>query len=460
MDLLTKKNFGAEFQWGVSVAAYQIEGAHDVDGKKPSIWDTFANKKGNTYLNQTANTACDFYHRYPDDLRTLQSLHVPNFRFSLAWSRIMPSGAGKVNSAGVDYYNRVIDECLALGIEPWLTLYHWDLPQTLEMKGGWTNRDVVGWFTDYVEVCVKHFGDRVKHWMILNEPMVFTGAGYFLGIHAPGRRWLKNFIPAMHHAALCQAEGGRIVKSLLPEAEVGTTFSGSYVEPVLPTPRNQTAAYRVDALLNRLYLEPALGLGYPVDDLPFLKRVEKHFRSGDEKLLPFDFDFIGLQVYTREIVKHSWFMPFVNADLVKASQRKVPTTLMNWEVYPESIYHLLHKYAGYPNIRKIIVTENGAAFTDEVKNGRVHDPQRVQYLQDHISQVLRAKNEGVPVEGYFVWTFTDNFEWAEGFRPRFGLVHTDFATQQRTIKDSGYWFRDFLAEADDPVAVASAAKNA
>jgi beta-glucosidase len=444
-QILHKKAFGTDFKWGVSTAAYQVEGAHQADGKGPSIWDVFSNKKGNTYLNQHGNTACNFYHCYPDDLQLMQALHIPNFRFSIAWSRVMPAGVHPVNQKGIDYYQYLIDHCLELGIEPWVTLYHWDLPHALERKGGWTNRDIVGWFSDYAAVCIKHFGDRVKYWMILNEPMVFTGAGHFLGIHAPGRRWMKNFIPAVHHATLCQAAGARILKDLQPQAQVGTTFSASYIEPQRNTGKDRNAALRIDALLNRLFLEPALGLGYPVKDLPFLQRIEKYLKPGDEKLLPFDFDFVGLQVYTREIVSHTWLMPFIQADLVKATKRDVPTTLMNWEVYPESIYQMLKKYHQY-GLKKIIVTENGAAFTDVVQEGQVHDPQRLSYLQNHIGQMLRAKQEGVPVEGYFVWTFTDNFEWAMGYHPRFGLVYVDFETQQRIVKSSGYWYRDFLRD--------------
>ena len=440
------------FVWGTSVAAYQIEGAYQEDGKGLSVWDVFTNKKGNTYLNQNANVACDFYHRYEADLDLLQTMGIRHFRFSLAWSRIMPHGTGQVNQKGIDFYNKLIDSCLRRGIEPWVTLYHWDLPYELERKGGWTNRDIVGWFRDFAEVCIKHFGDRVHYWMVLNEPMVFTGAGYFLGIHAPGRRWLKNFIPAMHHASLCQAEGARVVRFHRPQAQVGSTFSCSYVTPFSESVRDQQAAVRADALFNRLYIEPALGKGYPLQDLPFLNRVEKYYRSGDENLLPFDYDFIGIQNYTREVVKYSWWMPFVNADLVKAAKRGKEPTLMGWEVYPEAIYQMLKKFAAYPNVKKILVTENGAAFPDTVENGRVHDTKRTRYLQDHIGQLMRARAEGVPVEGYFVWTFLDNFEWAEGYRPRFGLVHVDFDTQKRIIKDSAYWYRDHIAQytAHDP----------
>src|SRR5450631_787090 len=228
---LNREAFGEDFNWGVSTAAYQIEGAHDADGKGVSIWDSFTQKKKKIFGGQHGNMACDFYNRYPDDIRLLKQMHIPNYRFSISWSRIFPEGIGRINSTGADYYHRLIDACLAQDVEPWITLYHWDLPQALEEKGGWTNREVLLWFSFYTEFCVKQFGDRVKHWMILNEPMVFTGAGYFLGVHAPGKKGLTNFLAAVHHAALCQAEGGRIVRSLNTKARVGTTFSYSHVEP-------------------------------------------------------------------------------------------------------------------------------------------------------------------------------------------------------------------------------------
>ncbi|GAB3820594.1 hypothetical protein GCM10028895_21150 [Pontibacter rugosus] len=321
---LTKTAFGNDFTWGVATAAYQIEGAHDVAGKGASIWDVFSARKGKVKQNHNGNLACDFFNRYPDDLELMQSMSIPNFRFSLSWSRLLPEGVGQVNQAGIDYYNRLIDHCLELGIKPWVTLYHWDLPHALEQKGGWANRDMIGWFQEYAALCAKAFGDRVKHWMVLNEPMVFTGAGYFLGVHAPGRRGFGSFVP-VHHATLCQAAGARVLKSMLPEAEVGTTFSCSHVEPLQQTEKDIKAAKRVDALLNRLFLEPVLGLGYPLDDLKFMRRIEKYMKPGDEELLKYDFDFIGIQNYTREVVKYSFWTPFMQANLVppkKGAYRK------------------------------------------------------------------------------------------------------------------------------------------
>ena len=439
---LNKQLFGDDFAWGVSTAALQIEGAHDADGKGESIWDVFSKKKGKIHGGHHHYTACDFYNCYQRDIDLIKQLNIPNFRFSIAWSRLLPNGIGQVNQAGIDHYNKVIDYCLQQGVEPWITLYHWDLPQELENQGGWTNRAVVDWFTEYATLCAKSFGSKVKHWMVMNEPTVFTGAGYFFGIHAPGKTGLKNFLPAVHHATLCMAAGGKVLRELLPNAQIGTTFSCSHIEAYSNKPRDVNAAKRVDALLNRLFIEPVLGLGYP--ELSVLKGMEKYILPGDRENLQFDFDFIGIQNYTREIVQYSLFTPYIHAKLVKAEKRKVPTTAMGWEVYPESIYHILKQFNAYPQIKKIYLTESGSAFPDELMDGEVNDPERVDYLKQYLQQVLRAKNEGCEVSGYFIWTLTDNFEWAEGYNPRFGLIHVDFETQQRVVKASGRWYADFL----------------
>ncbi|HYG38333.1 MAG TPA: GH1 family beta-glucosidase [Cytophagales bacterium] len=440
----SRRDFGEDFKWGVSTAAYQIEGAHNVDGKGPSIWDQFTSIKGKILQNQNANISCDFYHRYQEDLKLMRAMNIPNFRFSISWSRIFPDGIGNPNKEGVDFYHKIIDLCLELEIEPWITLYHWDLPLALEKKGGWTNREILNWFSQYVNFCITAFGDRVKHWMILNEPMVFTGAGYFLGIHAPGRKGLSNFLAAAHHATLCQAEGGRIAKSVRSDLKVGTTFSCSDIHPLTARESDLKATIKVDTLLNRMFIEPLLGLGYPYKDLKVLSRIEQFVKDGDEHKMKFDMDFIGIQNYTREIVSHSYFTPLLKAKIIKADKRKVERTLMNWEVYPEGIYNILKKYSSYENVKEIIVTENGAAFTDHLENGSVDDESRKKFLQKYIAQVLKAKGEGINVTGYFVWSYTDNFEWAEGYSPRFGLVYIDYPTQKRIVKSSGHWYKDFL----------------
>ncbi|RKR14441.1 beta-glucosidase [Maribacter vaceletii] len=441
---LTSKDFGDNFIWGVSTAAYQIEGSHNKNGKSASIWDDFSSKKGTIYQDQDGTIACDFYERYKEDILLMKSMHITNFRFSISWTRILPNGVGEVNKEGVGFYNNVINFCLECGITPWVTLYHWDLPQILEDKGGWANREIVSWFSEFATVCATSFGDRVKNWMVLNEPMVFTGAGYFLGVHAPGKKGLKYFLPAVHHAVLCQAKGGRILRELVENATIGTTFSCSQITPHSSKKRDLVAAKKADAMLNRLFIEPSLGLGYPIEDVSVLKRIEKYCKPEDKEDSIFEFDFIGVQNYTREIVKHSHFVPYLKAKIIKASNRNVKITQMDWEVYPPSIYKMLKKFDAYPGVKSVIVTENGAAFNDVVVNEGVYDEDRTAYLQDYIKEVKRAKEKGVNVNGYFVWTFTDNFEWAEGYYPRFGLVHVDFETQKRSIKKSGHWYSKLI----------------
>ncbi|WP_264530941.1 GH1 family beta-glucosidase [Flavobacterium sp. N502540] len=444
-SFLHKNQFGDDFLWGVSTAAFQIEGAHDTDGKGPSIWDVFTSQKGKIKNGHHASTACDFYNSYQNDIDLIRELNIPNFRFSISWPRIMPAGVPPINQAGIAYYNKIIDALLLAGIEPWITLYHWDLPHNLELKGGWTNRESVNWFSAYVEICVQNFGDRVKNWMVINEPSVFTGAGYFLGIHAPGKKGITNYLKAMHHVTLATAAGAKIIRNRIPDAHIGTTFSCTHIEPATQSPKDIEAAKRVDTLLNRTFIEPILGLGYPQADLPVLKKLNAYIVEDDLNNLSFDFDFIGLQCYTREVVKSSLLIPYIGAELISAEKRNVISTDMGWEVYPPALYEVLKKFNAYNSIKKIIITENGAAFPDTLKNGKVYDIKRTHYIQDHLEQILKAKKDGLHVDGYFVWTLTDNFEWAEGYNARFGLIHVDFDTQQRTIKHSGLWFKDFLS---------------
>lgn len=444
-SILLAEHFGDDFIWGVSTAAYQIEGAHDVHDKGMSIWDHFTNKKGVIYKGHHGRIACDFYERYKEDILLLKAMNIPNFRFSLSWTRLLPFGTGKISSEGIAFYNRVIDFCLECEITPWITLYHWDLPQALEEKGGWVNRDILGWFEEYVTVCAYYFGDRVKNWIVLNEPMVFTGAGYFLGVHAPGNKGLKNFLPAAHHAILCQALGGRILRSIAPKSNIGTSFSCSEITPYSNRAADIKAANKADALLNKFFIEPLLGMGYPLENLPKLRLIEKYQMPEDEQNCIFNFDFIGIQNYTREVVTHSYMVPYLHAKIVKATKRNVKTTLMDWEVYPKSIYNMIVKFNNYSKINKIIITENGAAFEDKLTDGEIHDTERLAYFQKYLKQVIKAKDDGYKVSGYFVWTFIDNFEWAEGYYPRFGLVYLDFDSQRRIIKSSGKWFQKFLS---------------
>ncbi len=444
-DLL-KSAFGKDFIWGVSTAAPQIEGGWNEDGKSPSVWDVFSQIKGKIKTDEKPDMACNFYHKYSEDISLIKQMNFDAFRFSLAWSRILPNGVGEKNQKGIDFYHRVIDKCLEKGIQPWVTLYHWDIPQVLQDKGGWVNRDVINWFGEYVQVCSRAFGDKVKNWMVLNEPLAFTALGYLLGIHAPGKKGFKNFLPAVHHAAMCQAGGGRIIRENVIGSQAGTTFSCSPVEPFSGAQKHLITVEKFDAILNRLFIEPSLGLGYPVKSIKQLKRIDKYVKSGDAEKLKFDFDFIGIQNYTREIEKYHWFIPILKGKPVSAKNKKLEKTEMGWEIYPEGIFKMLKKFSSYDGVKKIYITENGAAFPDVLSNGKVNDKKRIIFFEDYLKKVLLAKNEGVKVEGYFVWSLMDNFEWAEGYRTRFGLVYVDFNTQQRIIKDSGLWFKNFLSE--------------
>ncbi|MGX5852815.1 GH1 family beta-glucosidase [Dyadobacter jiangsuensis] len=445
---LVREDFGSAFKWGVATAAYQIEGAVHDDGRSDCVWDVFARKKGKIRNGDHARHACDFYHRYEQDLELVKELGFEQFRFSISWSRILPDGHGRVNQAGIDYYSRLIDRCITLGIEPWITLYHWDLPQVLEKSGGWKNRRIVEWFAEYTAVCAHAFGDRVRYWIVLNEPMAVAGLGYTTGEHAPGNKGIHNFLPVVHHLALSQAEGGRVLRRLLPEARIGNAISCSYVVPNSQSAADVRAARRADALMNRLFIEPALGLGYPKDAFPFLSNIKRFMREGDRERLKFDFDFWGLQNYFSVVVQHSYLAPVMWLKEVPATLRNVPTTGLGWEISPTGMYEILKQFQRYQGVRELVITENGAAFKDKPQNGKVDDPERTGYYQAYLDAVRKAKNEGVNITGYFAWTLLDNFEWAHGYSARFGLVFVDFRTQERTVKESGKWFAGFLKKSE------------
>jgi len=438
-----KADFGRDFKWGVAAASYQTEGAWDADGKSESNWDHFSRLRGKIERGENADVAADFYHRFAEDIELIRSMNFKVFRFSLSWPRIIPGGTGSVNRSGVDFYHRVIDKCLSAGIEPWITIYHWDMPQVLEAQGGWANRKIIDWFSEYTDVVTREYGRKVKNWMVMNEQLSFVGNGYMEGLFAPGKKSLNSFMKAVHYSVLANAEGGRIVRKNIPDANIGTTFANTWVEPVDQTKKNTEAAARMDAIMNRLFIEPALGLGYPVETLPILKRLKSLYEPGDEEKMVFDFDFIGVQYYFRTIAKNS-LMPGMRAREIKPSDRGVPANEMEGEIYPDGLYEILRKYSRYKGIRNLLVTENGTCVPDMLENGRIHDNGRTDYFKNHLAAVLKAKNEGVNVNGYFVWSPTDNFEWDKGFRTRFGLVYVDFRTLDRYIKDSGIWFREFL----------------
>jgi beta-glucosidase len=438
-----KADFGPDFKWGMTSSSYQTEGAWNLEGKSESNWDYFSRIPGKIENGENADVTADFYHRYSEDIDLIKAMNFNIFRFSVSWPRILPAGTGAVNSKGLDFYHKVIDKCLSVGIEPWITIYHWDMPQVLEAQGGWANRKMVDWFSEYVDILTREYGSKVKNWIVMNEQLAFTGNGYMNGVFAPGRKSLGAFMKSIHYSVLSNAEGGRIIRKNVPEANIGTTLANTYVEPVDQNEKNIEAATRMDAIMNRLFIEPALGLGYPEDTVPILKKLRSLYEDGDEMKMVFDFDFIGIQYYYRTIAKKS-LMPGMRAKEVMASQRGVPVNVMGSEIYPEGLYHILKKFNQYKGIRNLIVTENGTCVPDKLENGRIHDKDRIGYFKNHLAAVLKAKREGVNVNGYFVWSPTDNFEWDKGYSPRFGLVYIDFGTLERYIKDSGFWFKEFL----------------
>lgn len=440
-------DFGKDFLWGVATAAAQIEGAANSYGKGPSIWDTFSKKTGKIKKGHKPDEACDFYHRYQQDIALVKTLGFKIFRTSIAWSRIFPLGDDKVNAEGVAFYHRVIDECLRNDLIPMITLYHWDLPEALSKEGGWTAYGINQAFNEYVLFCAKEYGHKVKHWIVINEPFGFTSLGYMLGVHAPGLTGVSNFFEAALHTAIAQADGAKILRAEVNQAVIGTAFSCSEIVPYSQSDQDMMIAQRTDVLMNRFFLEPALGLGFPTGNWDVLEKFAISYSTWrHQSRMAFDFDFIGIQNYFPLVIKYNAFIPVLQAWEVKAKSRKVPHTAMGWEINADSFYRIIKQFASYPQVKNIMITENGAAFHDKLINGSVEDKERIEYFKNYLSAVLRAKNEGVNITGYLAWTLMDNFEWAEGYQARFGLVHNDFKTQKRTIKQSGYWWQEFLSK--------------
>lgn len=444
-NIFHREQFGASFEWGVVISSFQNEGGTKKDGKGPSIWDDFVTRKGKIKDNTQPIDSGMFYDRFREDIILAKSLGFDVFRFSIAWPRIFPNNMQQVNQAGINFYHRVIDACIAVGLEPVVTLYHWDLPCHLEEKGGWAHRGIIFAFEKYVQTCAMAYGNKVKRWIVLNEPLAFTSLGYMLGIHAPGKRGLSYFLPAVHHACMAQAMGGRILRELSPGSKIGNALSCSYIYPAGLSLEDEQARKRADALVNRLFLEPALGLGYPVEEVPVLSKIERRYSTWrDWDILPFQFDFIGLQNYFPLVVKHHSLIPILQLAEVKPRSRKVPTTALGWEISGDGLFHILQQFSQYKSIPSFIITEGGAAFNEQHTEQGIHDPHRVAYFEEYLMAALKAKKSGVPLDGYYVWTLTDNFEWAEGYRAKFGLVHVDPHSGERKVKDSGIWFRSWL----------------
>lgn len=437
--------------WGAAISAAQTESAVYKDGKGPSIWDDFSttrrgifNKRPLIKHGHRISDSCDFYSHYEEDILKLKYLGFKHFRFSISWPRVMPDGI-HVNEAGFDFYKRVTDCCIRYGIEPWITLYHWDLPSALQKQGGWANRRIIDWFEHFSEACIRRLPE-VKKWIILNEPSVFVGAGYLFGKHAPGIKSLNAFFPAAHHAMLTLAHTYKHLKNINPSLHIGSSFSFTHIEPFDNSAKEIKAAETADLLINRFLFEPHLGLGYPAGMPPVLSGILKYIQKGDEDRLAAGLDFTGIQTYTCEVFRHNALNPMFRLRHIPADKRTLLLTAMNWEVAPQSLYHCVMKVHAYGTGKPIYITENGVAYRDNPVFGKVADTARTEYFKAHIAELFRAIQAGADVGAYFVWSLLDNFEWAEGYEPRFGLIYVDFQSKERIIKDSGYWFRQLLAD--------------
>jgi beta-glucosidase len=434
--------FPTDFLWGAATAAYQIEGAAHEDGRSESIWDRFCATPGKVRNGDTGAIACDFYHRYPEDIALMRELGIDAFRFSIAWPRILPDGRGRVNQAGLDFYDRLVDELLANDIQPFPTLYHWDLPQVLEDAGGWPERATAEAFVEYVEVVASRLGDRISSWITHNEPWVAAWLGYALGVHAPGRTSTQDALSAAHHLLLSHGWATEVLRRESPGSEVGIALALTHTYPATDSEGDRAAAWWADGSFNRWYLDPLYGRGYPVDLVEHFAPEGPPVQDGDLEAIAAPTDFLGANYYFRQLVSED---PGGERPIL-VRDPDWSFTAMGWEVYPDGLHDLLTRLRDDYAPPGIYIFENGAAYDDlRGHDGDVVDPERQAFFDEHLAAVGRAIEDGVPVRGYFAWSLLDNFEWAEGYSKRFGIVYVDYPTLERVPKGSFYWYRDFIA---------------
>jgi beta-glucosidase len=450
-DSSSEVSFPKHFFWGTSTAAYQIEGGWNADGKGESIWDRFTHTPGKIKNGDTGDIACDSYNRWREDIALMRTMNLNSYRFSISWPRVQPSGSGTVNSKGIDYYSRIVDALLESRIRPFVTLYHWDLPQTLEDQGGWPNRDTASRFADYAERMGRALGDRVSNWMLFNEPAAFTYRGYLQGELAPGSKSIVDFLRATHTVNLAQGIGFRALKAACPAARVGTALSMSPCEPATNSEEDKLAAERAHAITNLWFLEPALHGRYP-DAFTFLPETIMKIKTGDVEQMRASLDFIGINLYYRTIASapgalerisnaENWLFP-----VKMTGGEQGPKTSMGWEVWPKALYGMVMRITRDYNRPVIEITESGCAYNDlPDAQGEINDTSRIAYHRQYLQALAQAMAEGADVRGYHAWSLMDNFEWSEGFSQRFGLTYIDFKTQQRTLKESGRWYANVAA---------------
>jgi beta-glucosidase len=441
--MIEQDQLGADFVWGAATSAYQIEGAVTEDGRQPSIWDTFCRVPGAIDNGDNGDVACDHYHRWRQDIDLLRELNVEAYRFSIAWPRILPEGTRTVNQAGLDFYDRLVDGLLAAGIRPYATLYHWDLPQALQDRGGWPSRDTAFAFAEFASVIATRLGDRVADWFTVNEPLCSAWIGHLEGTMAPGVRDITQAVPAAHHLLLGHGLATSALRNLASgPVRVGAVLNLSPCEPASADERDIAAAGRADGHTNRWWLDPLHGRGYPADMIE-VYGVEPPVRPGDLETIAAPMDHFGLNYYFRQVVTDDPEGPLPHARTVSVPDWTL--TAMGWEVYADGLEQLLRRVHEEYHVPRVYVTENGSAWPDEIEpDGQVQDKDRIDYLEQHLDAAVRAAGSGAPLAGYFAWSLLDNFEWAYGYAKRFGLVHVDYETQRRTVKASGYRYADII----------------
>ncbi|GAA3446133.1 GH1 family beta-glucosidase [Planomonospora venezuelensis] len=450
--------FPAGFAWGAATSAYQIEGAVAEDGRGTSIWDTFVRQPGRVVNGENADTAIDHYHRYRDDVALMSQLGLGAYRFSISWPRIQPTGGGAVNAKGMDFYSRLVDELLAKGIDPWVTLYHWDLPQALEDAGGWPSRDTAERFAEYAAAVHGALGDRVRNWSTVNEPWCAAFLGYASGEHAPGRREPAASMRAAHHLLLAHGLAVEAMRAQRSDTRIGGCVNLYAISPQTGSEADLDAARRIDGLQNRFFLDALLKGEYPADVLDDLGPMADFARDGDLAVISAPLDMLLINYYSRFTVSGvpggsasaaaaptDSGSPWVGSEHVSFVNAGRPVTAMGWEIDDSGLHEILLRLAReYPRV-PLVISENGAAFDDVMADdGTVNDSERLAYIEAHLRTCHAAIEAGVPLEGYFAWSLMDNFEWAWGYGKRFGLVHVDYETQRRVPKESALWYADTI----------------
>lgn len=432
--------FPPGFGWGAATSAYQVEGAVAEGGRGESIWDRFSHSAGNVVNGDTGDVAADHYHRWEADLDLMKSLGLTRYRFSLAWPRIQPRGRGKANQRGLDFYRRLLQGLHQRGIEPMVTLFHWDLPQALQDAGGWENRDCAGWFADYADIAFRALGDQVPVWLTINEPKTIVKVGYTYGAHAPGKRDPGAAMVVAHHLLLAHGRAVQALRAARSGSRIGPALNLAPVYPATDADRGSPAVTYADVQENRLYLDAVLKGRYPKEALdasanPAAARLRSSVRDGDPEIIAAPVDLLAVQYYNPVFV-----------DSTGREVTKLPTSVADWQqIFPQGLYDILTRVRRDYGDIAITITENGIPTDDSLDGGRVADPQRISFIRDHLAAAHRAVSEGVRLESYHVWSLLDNFEWAQGYSQRWGIVYVDFADQRRVLKDSAVWYRDTIA---------------